>query len=615
MSQYLYSEEDVQKVREANDIADVISEYIHLKRAGANYKALCPFHNEKTPSFMVSPSKQIFNCFGCGEGGDVIGFVMKHSNLSFIEAVELLAERAGIYLEKNTSQSQDNYEEIKNKRSRLYELNKDAAKYFHNNLLQNKEGLRYLSKRGINANTIRGFGLGYSKDEWQSLFNYLRSKGYQENEIEEVGLIIKKKSGKGYYDRFRHRIMYPIIDVKGKVIGFGGRVLDNSQPKYLNSPDSSIFSKGNNLYGLNKAKKYTRSDGIILVEGYMDVISLFSHGIKGCAASLGTAFTPQQAKLLKRYSNEYYISYDSDSAGLRAADKALDVFKDQDIKAKVIVLPKGKDPDDFIRENGTDAFHAKIRDGLDYMDFKIYLYRQRHDLSSTEGSINFTKEISNLLKGIKSSIEIDAYIQKISEETNISKEAIKQEVLYNGKGKFNQKTNSKDKYISGKYRHNNIDRIIPVKHNLEPGHLKAEKSLLKLIILDKDVYANIKDRFSAESFLYENHRRIASVTYQVYEEGKTLNDNILDYFDGENLEIINSILSVDIPLEGQEKIKAVEDYIKKIEIHKLKIKKNNIKKQIKLLEGNNQNDKEKISELRELQSELSKLNKELKSHR
>lgn len=612
MSQYIYSEEDVQKVREANDITDVIAEYIHLKRAGANYKALCPFHNEKTPSFMVSPSKQIFNCFGCGEGGDVLGFVMKHSNLGFVEAVELLAERVGIYLEKNMSQ--DNYEEIKNTRNVLYELNKDAAKYFHNNLMQNEEALNYISNRGIDSGTIRGFGLGYSNDEWQSLYNYLKSRGHQEAEMEELGLIIKKKSNNGYYDRFRNRIMYPIIDVKGKVIGFGGRVLDNSQPKYLNSPDSSIFSKGNNLYGLNKTKKYTRSSSVILVEGYMDVISLFNHGIKGSAASLGTAFTTHQAKLLKRYSNEYYICYDSDDAGLRAADKALDIFKGMDIKAKVIVLPEGKDPDDYILENGMDAFQARIKAGLDYMDFKIHLYKQKYDLSSTEGSINFTKEISNLLKGINSAIEIDAYINNISEETNISVEAIKQEVLSNATGKFNQKTNTKDKYIYDKYRHNNIDRIIPVKHNLEPGHLKAEKNLLKLIIFDKEIYMKIKDRFTPTSFFNETHRRIASITYQAYEEGKELNANITDHFDGKELEIINLILSLDIPLEDQEKIKAVEDYIKKIEIHKLKIRKNNIRTKIKLLEENYQNDEEKNSELKELKVELSRLDKELRSH-
>ncbi len=610
MSQYIYSEEDVQKVREASDIVDVISEYINLKRTGANYKALCPFHNEKTPSFIVSPSKQIFNCFGCGEGGDVIGFVMKHLNLNFIEAVELLSERAGIYLEKNTG----DYEKTRNKRSKLYELNKDAAKYFYSNLMQNKLALKYLLNRGIDINTVRGFGLGYSKNEWQSLFNYLNNKGYKESDMEEVGLIIKKKSGNGYYDRFRNRIMYPIIDVKGKVIGFGGRVLDDSQPKYLNSPDSAVFSKGNNLYGLNKAKQYTRANSIVLVEGYMDVISLFNHGVKGCAASLGTSFTPEQAKLLKRYSNEYYICYDSDSAGLKAADKVLDILKKMSMKAKVIVLPEDKDPDDFIRENGLEGFHSKMNTGLDYMDFKIYLYKQKYNLSSTEGSINFTKEVSNLLKGIKSSIEVDAYIKKISQETNISEAAIKQEILFNDSGKFNHKTNSKDKYIYGKYRHNNIDRIIPVKHNLQSGHLKAEKSLLKLIILNKDIYILVKDRFKAVNFLDESHKRIASVVYQAYEEGKMVNDDILNHFEGKELEIINSILSVDIPLEGQEKIKAVEDYIKKIEIHKLKIKKSNIKNKIRLLEENNQNNKEENSELRNLRLELSSIDRQLKSH-
>lgn len=607
-----YSEEDIQRVTESNDIVDVISEYITLKRSGANYKALCPFHNEKTPSFMVSPSKQFYNCFGCGEGGDVVGFVMKYQNIDFPEALEILADRAGIELEKN--QSKD-YENKQNKISRLYDLNREAAKYFYDTLKKSKDSYNYLLKRGIKSNTIKAFGLGYSYDKWEHLLDFLKNKGFNEKEIEEVGLIVKRKNKNGYYDRFRNRIMFPIINAKGKVIGFGGRVLDSSQPKYLNSSDSCVFTKGNNLYNLNIAKNFSRGKNIILVEGYMDVISLYNHGIKQCVASLGTALTTQQAKLLKRYSNEFYICYDSDNAGLNATNKAFDIFKTLEIDAKSIILPDGKDPDDYIKEYGKESFGKLMKSSLNFIEFKIFYYKKLFDVSSIEGKIAFTKEIAKALRGIKSPVEIDAYIKKVAEETQISIDAITKEI-YGKSSNFNSKTNPKDKYIYSKYRDNNKERIIPVKHKLEPGYLNAERSLLKLIIHEKNLYIKVKEVLIPSDFFSEINRKIAEVIYRCYEEeGIVSSEKIADTFNDENYDKVNSILNLNINLDSKEKAKAVDDFIRKIKRNSLKIKKNEIKKQIEKIESNKENIEGDERSFKQLCSELTKIERELKFHR
>ncbi|MTI49426.1 DNA primase [Sporosalibacterium faouarense] len=607
-----YSEDDIQRVIESNDIVDVVSEHIELKRAGSNYKGLCPFHSEKTPSFMVSPSKQIYHCFGCGEGGDVIGFVMKHLGIEFPEALELLADRTSIQLEKESSQENN---EKNNKRNRLFDLNRDAARYFYNNLRKNRVAYNYLLNRGINDNTIKAFGIGYAYDTWEDLLNHLKSKGYQDSEMADVGLIIERKNKSGHYDRFRNRIMFPIINTKGKVIGFGGRVIDDSQPKYLNSPDSLVFAKGNNLYNLNIAKKYSRGNDIILVEGYMDVIALFNYGIKNCVASLGTAFTPNQAKLLKRYSNEFYICYDSDTAGLKATDKAFDIFKELGIDVKAIVLPSGKDPDDFIKEYGKSAFLRLKNNSLNFIDFKIHFYKSIYDLTQLEGKIGFTREIAKTLKNVKSPVEVDAYIAKISQETKISTDAIKNEI-YGGTNNYKNKTNPKDKYISNKYRNNNRERIIPVKHNLEPGHLNAERNLLSLIINDKKIYAKVKEVFTPSDFLNEINRQIARLVYGMYEEENSVfEDKIINSFEGENLEKVQSIINTNIQLDDREKIKAVDDFIGKIQRYNLKIKKDEIKKQIEEIVSNNEKTEGDEETFKLLCSELTRIERELKFHR
>jgi DNA primase len=606
---YLFSDEEIELITERNDIVDVISEYIQLKKAGANFKALCPFHNEKTPSFMVSPSKQIFHCFGCGEGGDVIKFIMKYQNLNFVEAVEILAERAGIVINKNKKK---NDQEI-SKLDILYKINRDAALYFFNMIKTNKKAYVYIRNRGIDDKTIKAFGIGYSNPEWDDLLKYLKSKGYNEVDIEKAGLIIKRKDGSGYYDRFRDRIMFPIIDVKGRVIGFGGRVLDDSLPKYLNSPDTPVFLKGNNLYGLNIVKKNSRGKYILLVEGYMDVISLYNHGIDCCVASLGTALTESQAKLLKRYSDTFYICYDSDNAGQRAADKALDIFKNIGIDAKVIILPEGKDPDEYIKSHSKESFEDLTNSSLSYIDYKIYFYKGQYDLSTIEGKIEFTKRISEVLKNIKSPIEVDAYISKVSQDTGISIDAIKREI-YRSNNIIN-KTKTKDKYIFSKYRDNNKDKIVPIEYKLEPGHLLAEKSLLKLIINNKNIYNKVKNLFTPNDFLNEILKRVAHVIYNEYEtHGEILQENLIDLLSNDELKEFHEINKVTLQFDSKDEYKVVDDYINKINYYKLKLERDKVKEEIKKLESKEEKSKGDVERFKGLCLKLIEIDRQLKLH-
>ena len=415
---YYIDDDTIERVRSSNNIVDIVSEYLTLKRTGSNYVGICPFHSEKTPSFTVSDTKQFYHCFGCGEGGDVISFIMKKENLSFPEAVKFLADKAGIPLKEKEFKKN---KELENKKAKLYEINREAARYFYKNLKANNQALFYLKQRAIDKRTATVFGLGFADRSWDSLYSYLTRKGYKEADIEKAGLIIKKKGKDGYYDRFRNRIIFPIIDTRGRVIAFGGRVIDSSNPKYLNSPETPVFSKGNNLFGLNILRKHSNIKKVVLVEGYMDVISLYSRGIDYTLASLGTAFTEQQAKYLKRYGDEVYLCYDSDVAGLKATDKALEILKKEGINAKVLPLPSGKDPDDFIKEEGKEKFEQLFDSSLSYIDFKIYFYKKQYNLNNLDEKIKFTKNVAKFLKRIKSPIEIDVYLDKISQETNISK--------------------------------------------------------------------------------------------------------------------------------------------------------------------------------------------------
>lgn len=403
------------------DIYDIVSRYVTLKKSGSNWFGLCPFHTEKTGSFSVNTEKQIYHCFGCGAGGSVYNFIMQIENLTFPESVEFLANLAGITLPPQDTNYRDN-------RKRLQELNRDAARFFYHTLLssEGKPGYDYLINRGLHPGTIKRYGLGFAPDSWDSLLNAMTSKGYTKSELRELGLIKPNNHG-GFYDQFRNRVMFPIIDIRGNVVAFGGRVMDDSKPKYLNSPETKLFSKSHNLFSLNFAKKNT-SRRLILAEGYMDVIALNQAGFTEAVASLGTALTQEQAKLMKRFADEVIISYDADSAGQNAAARAAEILKHADLKVRILKIPGAKDPDEFIREHGREAFAGLLERSEDHMEFTLDRIRSQFDLKTDEGRVGFLQEAAKELARLASPIEREIYASRAAESGNVSKEALLSEV-------------------------------------------------------------------------------------------------------------------------------------------------------------------------------------------
>ena len=485
-----------------------------MKRTGSNYVGLCPFHNEKTPSFTVSSTKQLFHCFGCGTGGDVITFIMKIENLSFLEAVKYLAELYGIPLEEDDDNVSN---QRKLEQEKIYEINRTAAIYYYQMLSKNSKAVNYLRGRNIDITKIKMFGLGYALDSWTNMFDYLKGKGYDEADIEKSGLISKSKGNTKYYDKFRNRIIFPIIDTKNRVLGFGGRVLDDSKPKYLFS-DTLVFEKGKNLYGLNLIYKHSNREKIILVEGYMDVISLFSRGINYAVASLGTSLTNYQARLLKRFGKQVYVCYDSDEAGTRATLRALNVLKQEGVDARVITLPEKYDPDDYVREYGLEGFNRLESTALNYIDYNIFILKRTHDLTTPEGKIRFTKKVANLIRDLKSPIEQDVYMDKIAMDTKVSKEAIRNEVI----GKASPIIINKDKYINVKKSHTNI--INPVETVIEPAQLTAEKNLILLMIRSRSNFELIKKHIEVDDFSSDNYRTLTKAIFDEYKN----NPHVID---------------------------------------------------------------------------------------
>lgn len=412
----------IEDLKNQINIVDVVGRVVPLKRAGANYKGVCPFHNEKTPSFVVSEQKQIFTCFGCGASGDAIEFTKRYYNLDFTEAVEKLAREHGIEIKIGGGGNQE--------REKYYEVNREAARFFYRAFTEGKnQGYSYMKKRGIEDSILKKFGIGYADDSWDSLYRYFKSKGVDEKVLLELGLI-SEKNGK-YYDKFRNRVIFPIINTSGKVIGFGGRAIGDAMPKYLNSPENRIFQKKNNIYALNLSKQDVGKEGYaILVEGYMDVISLYQHGVRNVGASLGTALTENQARLLKRYTRNVVLSYDADAAGQNAALRGIDVLGAEDLKVKVLHVTDGKDPDEFIKKNGREAFRKLVDGALPMTDYKLNAARKGLNLDTDDGKIDYMKRAADILKSL-SPVEADIYIKKLSHELKIAEGAIKLEISGN----------------------------------------------------------------------------------------------------------------------------------------------------------------------------------------
>ncbi len=533
----LFSEEKVSEIIEKNDIVDVVSEYMNLKKSGSNYSSLCPFHSEKTPSFSVSSPKQIFYCFGCGVGGNVVSFIQKIERLSYVEALRLLAERAGVELARDRDPKA-----IKeaNEKKAIYRINQEAARFFYSKLQDNRMPMQYLTGRGLSEAVIKRFGLGYAPNEWQNLLNDMSKKGFSAAALHQAGLLAKKEDAGRYYDKFRNRVMFPIIDLKGNVIAFGGRVMDDSKPKYLNSPETPVFSKGHNIYAMNFVKKVAGLENIIIVEGYMDVIALHQFGVNNAVASLGTAFTEHQAKLLKRFSNEIVIAYDSDLAGQAATLKGLAILEKAGCMVKVLSLPSGKDPDEYIRKEGLEAFKERIKKSLPLIAYKIESVKKGLDTNNLQDRIRFTKGFSEILKDIESNTEVDAYVKKYSKDMQVDETAVYAEL-----------NRLRDKNKNGNNKHNIISDKKSESKMLK-GEIIAETYLLNICIYYFDKAKNIFKMIEPEDFSVDLHEKIASLIKTKSDEGKTITaGEIISCFENEEVKLqAAALFSIELP-EGK----------------------------------------------------------------
>ena len=584
-------EEVIERIRQDNDIVDIISENVRLKKSGRNYVGLCPFHNDKSPSLSVLQDKQIYKFFSCGEAGNVITFVMKYKKLTFYEASKYLADKAGIPLELgNAKESQ-----ITKKKELLYKVNTEAARYYFYNLQRTSFAKEYFLKRGIREEVIKRFGLGYAQDRWHDLIMYLKKKGFNENLLLEAGLILKSEKKGNTYDRFRHRVMFPVFDVRGKVIGFGGRVLDDSKPKYLNSPETVVFHKGTNLYGLNFAtKNKLEQDYIIIVEGYMDLISLHQHGITNTVASLGTALTINQARLLKRYVNKVIISYDADVAGQTATLRGLEILRHAGLDVKVLKVPQGKDPDEFVRNNGKDAFLRLVDNALPLIEYRIKKAAEGINLRDNNELVKYGEKFAEILADLNP-IEKDVYIKKISEETSIKEQAI-----YDLLSQVMAKDQKENNFMNKKADYG-------TKLYVEPGYLKAERTLIKLMFKE-EYFQELNELIKVGDFVLDSHNKIYSLILQGKNEDTS---NIISYLESRCDDVESSKELINIKeqeiLEFTDKDRVIKDYMQEVQSYKLKKKIEDLKKKQSILEKES-----KFQETIEIAMELTRLTKSLK---
>lgn len=544
------------------DIVELISSYIPLKRAGRNFKACCPFHQEKTPSFMVSPDRQIYHCFGCHESGNAFKFLMRYERMEFPEAVETIARRVGVALpetaphdDKNSSMS-----------LQLYKINELAVSFYEFNLnsLEAEQAKSYLTKRGISQETIKLFRLGFARDMWDTLINCLRDKGFSLSLIEKAGLIIAKDSG-GYYDRFRNRIIFPIFDIKARAIGFGARVLGNTLPKYINSPETFVYTKGKNLYGFNLSKDSIReNDSAVIVEGYLDFIVPYQAGLKNIVASLGTALTTEQVRLLKRYTNNIVMVYDGDAAGELATLRSLDIFIEEGMSVRIVTLPKTHDPDLFVKEKGIGAFKEKIDNAQNLFDYKLGVLKTRFNIKDIEGKAKIASSMLETINKFKNAVLKSEYIKKLAQELDVKEEALLQEV----------KKISPEKQINAGGHLNNEKKV-----DINP----TEKLLIKLMFEEKELINKIRDTLEPADFQDERASRIVSVMFELLEQGKNIEPNLLmNHFVQEDVSevVCESVFTPDIALEDKEKV--IDDCIQRLKGRKIKLKRQCLHDQIKI---------------------------------
>lgn len=540
-----YPNDVIDEIREGNDIVDVIGSYVKLTKRGSNYIGLCPFHREKTPSFSVNRDNQFYHCFGCGASGNVISFIMNHENYSFVDSIKLLAERINYNLPENNYTPQDEYRrELKNK---LYEMHKAAAKFYYESLNSEngKRAVEYLNNRRVSQTVRNKFGLGYSPIRKGALFNYLKEQGYKEEDILKSGLAYKRDNG-DVADKFFNRLMFPIIDVYGNFIGFGGRVIGEGEPKYLNSPETVIFNKSKNLYNLNLARRSGVKE-LILVEGYMDVISIYEAGFHNVVASLGTAFNDNHANILKRYATGVILLFDSDDAGVKAVLRAIPVLTRAGINVKVLQVKDAKDPDEYIKKFGSFAFGELLKTAVNHIIFRVNLLKKQYSMSNPEEKILFINEVINIISEIDSDIERDVYIKEISDTTNVDIDTIKAELIKRkGNISFNYKPQNK------KAKQNSMVE-------------NALNNILYLLATNKLLFFKSKDIIKTQEFNDEFSVEFYNILLELYNKEKPIvaADIASRFIESDRQGRVSSIFMLQLPYENDEEVtKAFADQVK-----------------------------------------------------
>lgn len=557
-----YSDEILNEVRENSDIVEVISQYVHLKRSGRNYFGLCPFHNEKSPSFSVSPDKQIFHCFGCGVGGNVFTFISKIEGIGFKEAIENLADRAGIVLPKSTNNEDSRKEELK---SKVYKVNNFTADYYHKRLYkpESKAGQEYVKQRKLTNETLESYNLGFSGN-YDELYKTLRKEGFNDEEILESGLVKKNEHGQ-YVDFYRDRFMIPILDVRNRVIAFGGRVLgDAKRFKYLNSPENIVYSKGKHLFGLNVAKRYDHKK-LLIVEGYMDAISLHQRGITNVVAALGTALTTNQGWLLRRNAEQVILGFDADGAGQNAIMRAMEVMQNMGCDMRILQMTGAKDPDEFIIKYGSARFQKLMNEAISLLEFRVKVLEQNLDLEVASDKVKFLNEIAKLIAKIDNTIEQEIYIEKLSKGYNISKEAIFGQV---NKLQYSSKTQT-----------NNLEKPKPVvihkketkvDNNVSEEIIKRENTIISILINNPENFQMIKEHMKIEDFKYDLNIKIVKALYEELEKEDSNISLVLDKIEDEEIKNhLTAIMAEDYGISDNNDTKAIEDILRKYEREKL----------------------------------------------
>ena len=589
-----YSDELIDEIRNRNDIVDVISQYVTLKRSGRNFFGLCPFHKEKSPSFSVSPDKQIFHCFGCGVGGNVFHFIQKIENINFLEALEMLANNAGIDLPNLDSEADNKLLELK---AKVYKINEIAAKFYHERLYkpEAKEAQEYIKKRKLDNKTLKNFYIGYS-GTFNELYLELKKQGFSEEEILASSLVNKNENGK-FIDRFRRRLMFPIQDTKNRFIAFGGRVLDDSKPKYINSPENIVYHKGRHLFGLNVAKREPLKK-LIIVEGYMDAISLQQRGITNVVASLGTAMTEQQGRLLRKSSEQIIIGYDADGAGQAATLRGLEILQNLGCDIRILQIYGAKDPDEFVTKYGPERFQKCVDNAISLVEYKIKMLKQNLNLEIVNDKIKFLNEIAKILAKVTNNMEREVYVDKISIDYHISKEAIYSEI-----NKLLYKNTEKDKKTS-----NTVKAVITNKQEIKIDEtIKRRESLLIYLLIQysNESFQKIKQEISIDMLKIERNKIIVTKLYEELEKGNSNIDNMINWFsDEETINYITGIMAYDF--EITEVNKCIEDILNIYRKEKMLEERNKI---IEKLEDKNLAKEEVVKLERKLSDIIVKLAK------